>query len=287
MNSSILVDIRDRLESLSRSERAVGEWLLANSRQAIDLSLGEVAAAVSVSDPTVIRFCRSMGLRGFRDLRTELITALQQPESYFHAGVTSADSPADASIKVLESSIQALVELRSSISRMPFDEALAALGEARQIVFVGLGASGLVARDACHKFFRLGIPCTTALDTPTIIQQASIAEGHDVFIAISHTGQWSDLVQGMKLARDRGAMVIAVTDRNSRLADVASVTFHCHPREDTNIYTPMSSRLAQLTVLDALQVSLAIHAGEEAEQKLKQTKEALTSNIKRGWNDIS
>lgn len=281
MNSSILEEIRNTLTALSRSERLVGEWLLANSRQAVDLSINEVAAASGVSDPTVIRFCRSLGLSGFRELKTNLIAALQQPQSYLHHDVSGQDSPGDAALKVLENAIQTLVELRASIPRMPFDAATACLTEARQIIFVGLGASGCVARDACHKFFRLGIPCTTALDAQTILQHAAIAGPEDVFIAMSHTGKWPDLVKGMQLAGTRGARIMAITDRQSPLGLIADLTFDCHPPEDTNIFTPMSSRLAQLTLLDALQVSLAIALGNDAETNLRLSKAALTQSIDR------
>lgn len=281
MNSSILTDIRNQVDKLSKSERMVAEWLLANGRRAVDQSIGEVAEAAGVSEPTVIRFCRSIGLSGFRELRTHLIAAQQKPQSYLHNDVSRDDAAEDAAMKVLESSIYALVELRESLSQMPFESAVQSLRGARLITFVGFGASGFVARDANHKFFRLGVPCTTALDPQTVLQHAAVAEAADVYIAISHTGNWPDLVRGMNLARQRGATVLAVTDKSSDLALAANLTFHCHPPEDTNIFTPMSSRLAQLTVLDALQVCFAISLGEAAEDNLRLTKDALVSNLKR------
>ena len=85
----------------------------------------------------------------------------------------------------------------------------------------------------------------------------------------------------MQLAQKRGATVIAVTDQSSDLAQTADLTFHCHPPEDTNTFTPMSSRLAQLTVLDAIQVCLAISLGEVAEENLRLTKDALISHLNR------
>lgn len=267
--------IERHLESLSKSERRVGEWILANAARAVDASIAEVANSAGVSEPTVVRFCRSMGVSGFRELRTHLIAAQQRPESYLHHNVNVTDDAGHAATKVLESSIHALVNLRSLISGMPFDAAASAMMAARQLVFVGLGASGHVASDACHKFFRLGTPCTTALDSPTILQQSFIAKAGDVFIAVSHTGQWPELIEGMKYARAGGAQVIALTDPNSPLAAEASLVFNCYPSEDSNVFTPMSSRLTQLTLLDALQVALALKMGVAAQENLKLTKLAL------------
>ena len=281
MNSNILTDIRNQADKLSKSERMVAEWLLANGRRAVDQSIGEVAEAAGVSEPTVIRFCRSIGLSGFRQLRTHLIAAQQKPQSYLHNDVSRDDVAEDAAMKVLENSIHALVELRESLSQMPFETAVQCLRDARLITFVGLGASGCVARDANHKFFRLGVPCTATLDSQTILQHAAVATTADVYIAISHTGNWPELIKGMQLAQKRGATVIAVTDQSSDLAQTADLTFHCHPPEDTNTFTPMSSRLAQLTVLDAIQVCLAISLGEVAEENLRLTNDALISHLNR------
>ena len=77
MNSAILDDITRSLPDLSKSERKVAEWLLANARRAIDATINDVAFGADVSEPTVIRLCRSMGLAGFRELKTHLIAALQ------------------------------------------------------------------------------------------------------------------------------------------------------------------------------------------------------------------
>ena len=267
--------IERQLPSLSQSERRVGEWIIANIGRAIDAPIMDVADAAGVSEPTVIRFCRSMGVSGFRELRTHLIAAQQRPESYLHHDVNATDDAANAAMKVLESSIHALVGLRGLISSMPFETAVSVMAEARQLVFVGLGASGHVARDACHKFFRLGIPCTTALDSPTILQQSAIARSDDVYIVMSHSGEWPELIAGMKLARAGGASVLALTDPQSLLAEQASLVFDCHPAEDTNVFTPMSSRLTQLTLLDALQVALALKMGTTAEENLRLTRRSL------------
>ncbi|MFT6010296.1 MAG: RpiR family carbohydrate utilization transcriptional regulator [Candidatus Azotimanducaceae bacterium] len=275
MQHSMIQRIERKLDSLSKSERRVGEWIIANIGRAIDASIMELAGAAEVSEPTVVRFCRSMGVSGFRELRTHLIAAQQRPESYLHHDVSADDAAGDAAMKVLESSIHALVGLRGLISGMPFETAVSAMMAARQLVFVGLGASGHVARDACHKFFRLGMPCSTALDSPTILQKSAIAGADDVYITMSHTGQWPELIEAMKLARVGGATVIALTDPHSPLADQASLVFDCHPAEDTNVFTPMSSRLTQLTLLDALQVALALKMGTAAEENLRLTKLAL------------
>jgi len=277
MNHAFLEQLQTRQTSLSRSEARVGNWILANPTEAVDASVQKVAAQAEVSEPTVIRFCRSMGLGGFRELKTQLIASLQKSESYLHHDVSDADSAGSAAVKVLESSISALVDLRREIFAMPFEPAVEAMEGARQIVFTGFGASAHVAEDTRHKFFRLGIPCVAVTDPPTLLQQAAVTSADDVWVVISHTGAWPALIEGAEIAVARGATLLAVTDPGSALARLATILLPCHANEDTNIYTPMSSRLAQLTLLDALQVSVALQMGGEAEENLRSTKAALTA----------
>ena len=275
MTAYILDRIERQLDTLSRSEADVGRWVLEHPRQVIDQSIGELAVAAGVSEPTIIRFSRSVGVSGFRELKTRLIANLQRPESYLHHDVDAQDSAIDAAGKVLERSIWALVELREQIPKQPIEAAVEAMAAARQLVFSGLGASGIVAEDACHKFFRLGIPCSSAVDSQTILQRAAIAGAGDVHVAISHTGQWPDLVRAMALARRHGATVIALTDPQAPLAEQASLVIECHAPEDTNLFTPMCSRLAQLALLDVLQVALALARGEAAQAALRRSKDVL------------
>ena len=149
------------------------------------------------------------------------------------------------------------------------------MAAARQIAFAGLGASGHVARDACHKFFRLGVPCSSLLDTPMILQFASIAEPDDVLVLLSHTGRWPEFARAANLASSRDATVIAITNPQSDLAREATLLFPCQLIEDTSVYTPMSSRLAQLALLDAVHVALALESGEQAADRLRKSKDAL------------
>jgi RpiR family carbohydrate utilization transcriptional regulator len=271
----MLSRIEQQATSLSRAERRVADWILAHPRQAADATLAEVAQACGASEPTVIRFCRSVGLNGFRELTIRLTEALSRPVSYVHRDVSADDASADAVTKVLDAAISSLMDMRAQLLAYPIDDAAAALCRAGQITFIGLGASGHVATDACHKFFRLGTPCNAHTDTPSILQAAAIAGPDDVLIVVSHLGGWAELDRAAAAARDNGATVIALTNPSSRLARIANLVFGWDPHEDTSVYTPMSSRLAQLALLDALYVAFALSLGEVAAEKLRRSKDAL------------
>jgi RpiR family carbohydrate utilization transcriptional regulator len=269
----------DRLEQLrpqlSPAERRVAEWILANPREVLTSNLAELANRAGTSEPTVLRLSRRAGAAGYSDLKLRLAQAVSRPSTYLHRDVAPGDSLGDAVMKVMDRSAQALLSLRERIAAYPFAEAVPLMTGARQWIFCGLGASGSVAQDACHKYFRLGVPSVSWTDTPTIVQAASLAGPGDVLLAISHTGRWPSLAQALAHARDRGATVLAFTQAESPMADASTLCFPHEIDEDTSVYTPMSSRLAQLALLDALQVAVALALGETAGRNLEASKRAL------------
>ena len=268
--------IERELPLLSKTGRKVAAWVLAHPRIAADSTLAEVARATGVSEPSVIRFCRRVGLDGFRDLTLRLTEALSRPASYVHRDVDAGDSLPEAVGKVLDASIRTLVDTRANVGEFPIEQIVDQLGESRQIVFQGLGASGHVATDACHKFFRLGIPCSSLTDAPSMLQCAAIAGPGDVIVIVSAAGTWPDTARAAQSAAANGATVIALTAPGSGLADAATIVLPIRPTEDTSVYTPMSSRLAHLAVLDAILVSLALSLGPAASERLRISKNAIS-----------
>jgi len=271
----MLVQIEDLVPELSRAEQRVARWILKHPKKASRGTLAEIARDCGVSEPTVIRFCRHVGTGGFREFAMRLTEHLSRPVSNVHNDVNADDTASDAVIKVMDASIRSLIEMRSTMSSLPVEAAVAAMATARQIGFIGLGASGHVAADACQKFFRLGIPCMALTNTPDILQYSGVAERDDVLIIISHGGRWAELARAAESAGARGATVIALTDQGSRLASVAALIFPCEGIEDPSVYTPMSSRLAHLALLDALQVALALAMGDRAVERLRRSRAAL------------
>lgn len=275
----MLTRIERQMPRLTNAEQSVARWVLAHPRQAVDATLAEVARACGVSEPTVIRFCRHVGLDGFREFSRRLAETLSRPVSYVHRDVGADDKIPDAVAKVLDASIQALVDAREQLATMPLETAVLKLLKSRQLVFAGLGASGIVAEDACHKFFRLGIPCSAMTSSPNILQFAAIAARDDTLLFVSALGAAGDTVAAARLAAERGACVIALTDPLSALAATANIVLGSDSREDTGLYTPMSSRLAHLAILDALHVSLALSLGEAATERLKASKAAISGGF--------
>jgi len=271
----MLARIQQNLQSLSTAERRVADWVLRNPHRVVALPLARIAAATGVSEPTVVRFCRSVGSKGFSDFKVRVAQALASGDTPVHADVRPGDDANDILAKVMGFSIRELSALRRSLDAARIEEAVAALVRAQRIDFYGVGASGFVVADAQNKFFRLGVPCTAYSDAPTMQQAAAVTDDRAAVVAVSKTGASTPGIQACRRAAANGARVIAITSPLSPLATAAHTAILLDVREDTGVYTPMSSRLAQLAVLDVIQVALALALGARGIDMLQRSKEAL------------
>lgn len=275
---SRILNISDQLPP---AEARVANWLLEHARRPGRLRLADVARGAGVSEPTVVRFCRRAGASGFSDLKLQLARDVATRPEHLHAEVTDLD-PADVvADKVLGASIRALERVRQSVDAEALSGAAVAINGARRILFMGFGASAAVALDAHNKFFRLGLPCAAYCDAPSVRQAAAVSDSDSVLVAISKAGESTALVDALVSGRRRRATTIAVTAPASSLARLADHLLLVDVDEDTTLYTPMSSRIAQLAVLDALQLVTAIRGGETALANLEASKQALARTADR------
>lgn len=267
--------IRQKQGQLSAAEQRVAEWVVEQPHTVVRAALATVAKKSGASEPTVIRFCRSLGCSGFRDFKVRLAQDLASNQNYIHHDVETGDRAPEIIAKIAERTMHVLADTRDNLSDVAVDAAADAMQRARQIQFLGIGASGIVARDAQHKFFRLGVPCVAHADGPTILQAASIADAADCFVAISNSGQSPEIVQACAAVAAGPAHLVTITAPGSPLSRIANIAVDVDTHEDGNVYTPTNSRLAHLLVLDILQVSVALRLGGDARENLKKTNQVL------------
>ncbi|AJC66218.1 MULTISPECIES: MurR/RpiR family transcriptional regulator [Dickeya] len=272
---NMLEKIQSHLELLSKSERKVAEVILASPQTAIHSSIATLAGMAEVSEPTVNRFCRRLDTKGFPDFKLHLAQSLANGTPYVNRNVEEDDSVESYTSKIFESTMAALEQVKSSLDIQAINRAVDLLTQARKISFFGFGASAAVAHDAMNKFFRFNIPVVYFDDL--VMQRMSCmnsGEG-DVVVLISHTGRTKSLVEVARLARENDATVIAITSEGSPLSREASLVLQVDVPEDTDVYMPMVSRIAQLTLIDVLATGFTLRRGAKFRDNLKRVKEAL------------
>jgi RpiR family transcriptional regulator, carbohydrate utilization regulator len=273
----LLSQVEAMREQLRPSERKLADYVLEAPREVLDLSMTDFAARAGVSQPTIARFCQALGFSGFREFKIRLAQGVAADVPTVYRDVRSDEPPAGVAAKVLDRTIGALIQVRNSLSSDSVAAAIDLLSAARRIEFYGAGGSGIAALDMQHKFFRLGVPSVAYADPHTYTTSAALLREGDVVVAISNTGRTKDILDACKSALNGGAKVIAITHGNSPLARLASVGLFANVDEDTDIFSPMTSRVSHLAIGDILAVGLALARGPELAEKLAEAKDVLES----------
>ncbi|KQV49318.1 RpiR family transcriptional regulator [Pelomonas sp. Root1217] len=262
--SAILGQIRRARSELSPAELRVADLVLAQPRSVLNDPIAEIARAAGVSQPTVIRFCRSLGCEGLSDFKLRLASGLTGTVPVTHTQVNTNDSMLELGAKVLGNTASAILQVRSHLNRDTIDRAIDMLLSAHRIEFFALGHYGVVAQDAQFKFLRFGMPCGAYTDPRLQLLAADVLREGDVAVVISSGGRLPELLSVVEKAQERGAKVVAITASQSPLAKKADVTLIVDHIEDIATHLPMVSRILHLLVIDILAVGVAMRRSPDS-----------------------
>ena len=230
-----------------------------------------------VSEPTVVRFCRAIGCKGFQDFKLSLAQQLAASPSFGQIAVKDSDSTKELSQKVFDSTVDSLLKVRDNLNLKNIDRAIRKLNEAKRVEFYGFGASAAVAADAQHKFFRLRINSVCYSDPHLQNMSASSLGKDDVVIAISQSGKTQALIDSIKLVQKQGGTVIGIAPSFSPVANQSDIPLEIDAEEEFQIFTPLSSRIAQLTIIDTLTIGVAQKKGDDLRDHIRRLQIGLRS----------
>ncbi|MFZ9432836.1 MAG: MurR/RpiR family transcriptional regulator, partial [Burkholderiaceae bacterium] len=226
---------------------------------------------------------RSVGYDGLADFKLKLAGTVNEGVPFIHRAVDEDDKPHDIVVKVIDNAVSALLRYRNEAADHAFETAMEALTEAcrqkRRIDFYGVGNSGIVAQDAQHKFFRLGVAATAICDGHVQVMSATMLGPGDCAVVISNSGRSRDLLDAEEIAHRKGATTLLITASASPLAHVANghsrVLLAADHPEDHDRYSPMVSRILHLMIIDILTTGVALRLGPELRGPLQEIKRNL------------
>jgi RpiR family carbohydrate utilization transcriptional regulator len=274
--------IKASLPSLAPAEQRVAQLVLADPRSFAGQPVSELARRAQVSKPTVVRFCRSMGYDGLSDFKLKLAGTVSEGVPFIHRSVDVDDKVGDVLVKVIDNTVAAFLKYRNDASTHSIEKAVDALmstyRKRGRIEFFGAGNSGIVAQDAQHKFFRLGINAVAYSDGHMQVMSASLLGPGDSLVIVSNSGRTRDLMDAADIARKHGATVITITASGSPLATAGHIHLAADHPEGYDRYSPMTSRLMHLMIIDVLATCLALRiGGHRLQPMLKEMKNNLRS----------
>lgn len=268
-----LLDIRVKYGTLSKSERKIADFLLDGDGGEMPIYITDFARRCGTSEATVVRFAKRLGFEGFQQLK---IAMAQQTENRpINADITFDDSAADVFAKICDDVYCSLEKTKKALDGNQLQRACDAIASAGEVLIFGLGNSASVAADAAHKLFRLGIKAHAYTDNHMQAIAAAHACDKSAAIGISHSGASQDIVSALRLAKENGAVTIALTHLGkSPIGKVSDIILSTVSDETNYRVLGLSSRIAQLTIVDAIYSYLVCHMPDAA-RSIAVTEDAL------------
>jgi DNA-binding MurR/RpiR family transcriptional regulator len=272
----LLRRMHDALPTLSGAQRKVVDAMLQDPATAAAATVEQLAAAADVSMPTIVRTCRSFGFDSVRDFMLALAQDLAVSGSHLHRSVADDDSASDVAGKIIQAAVASLSELGRRIDTDMIDRVASALAVAPRIDCYSVGAaSTFMANELQSRLFRLGRPANAIFDAHQQLVSASTLGPGGVAFVISHVGSMPYTLEAARFARSQGATVVALTQPDAPLAQVADMLLAVSVPPDAVMRVGTEAYLAHLVVIEILMVRLAQQLGPRAAHGLQQFKQLL------------
>jgi DNA-binding MurR/RpiR family transcriptional regulator len=267
------VAIRD---SLPAAAQQAADHILRNPEEIVRQSVTEAAEAAHVSEGTVVRLCKQLGVKGFQDLKVSLAQELIEPVKFIHEDVQSGDGILTVVQKVFRSDIQALEDTLKAIDPIAMQQAVDIILQAARVEFYGIGSSGPIAIDAYYRLLRIGLNCAVTTDSHMQAINATMTNQKTAVVTISHSGSTIETVDATRLAKEAGAKTICITSYGkSPIQAYADVVLYTLATETMFRTDAMTSRIAELTIVDALYVCVALANVERSLENISRSTETL------------
>jgi len=279
-----LAAIRERLAaaqpSLSPTHRRIAGYILANAADVVHMSVTEVAERTGASEGSVVGLCQHLGASGFQHLKIALAQGLVQPVQFIHEDLAEGDGIATVIEKIFASGLRALHDTQRVLDVAAMAEAVRLIDKARRVEIYGIGSAAPIAEDAYNRLLRIGVDCRLAVDSHIQAISASLTGPQVAVLTVSHSGSTVETVTATRLAKECGARTICITNfGKSPLQRYADVVLHTMANETRFRTEAMTSRIAQLGIVDALIAGIALARRDLAVDRLRRTFEVLS--IKR------
>lgn len=272
------IRIHGTYPSLRAAEQRVADFILKHPEELIHLTVTELAEKTQTSESTVVRLCQKIGYKGYQEFKIMLARDLVGPTETVYEEIVSTDDIPTLKQKVFAANAQALKDTMEVLQNDELERAVKALASAHRIEICGIGGSAPMALDAYHKFMRLGLLCVAVNDADIMAMSSSLLGPDDVVLGISHTGGSRDVCDALENAQAAGATTICITHRaTSPITKVADIKLFTAAKETVFGSDAMSSRIAQLSIVDTLYAGIANADYEKSLINVQKTRQASAS----------
>jgi len=254
-----LARLKAAADTLPPTARRIAQAIIDASEAVPTMSLADLAHRALASEGSVVQLCQQIGLSGFQELKIALARETAGPRQILHEDIVEGDDVEAAVVKIIDSDILALEETRKVLDTRAIARAVDLIVAAKRVEIYGIGTAAPIAMDAAYRLLRLGVPVSPVTDSHVQAVSAGLSGPGVVTITITHSGRTIETLTATRLAKEAGANTIVVTNYGkSPILEFAEVTLFTAARETRYRMEAMSSRIAQLAVVDVLYACVAL-----------------------------
>ncbi len=266
-----ILKLQELMDTFSPAEQRVAAYFLRHRTQLMGTPIDEVAKSCQTSKTTVVRLCKLNGYRGFKEFCMALSAnlAVKKENPLIYTDVQAGSDLAHIMEDTTRRNIGGLQSTMQVLSYAELNKAVQTIHQAKRVDFYGMGISALVALDAQHKFLRINKVSLTSQDPHVqVVCASSLAQG-DVAVFFSYSGQTSDTLATLQVAKQGGATTISVTKyAPNPLSERCDIQLHVSCPEVAVRTGATSSRIAMLHIVDLLFSAVIPQEYEEAKTVL-------------------
>lgn len=275
--SAVLSRIGTLGPSLGPVGQRIAEFIMKHPKEVVHMSVSEVAERTASSEGSVVGFCKNLGATGFQQIKIALAQEVVQPVQFIHEDLEPDDTVDTTIRKIFQSNIQTLRDTQSALDVASMEKAVSLIRAAKRIEIYGIGSAATIAEDAHFRMLRIGLDVKVVVDSHVQAISASLTGPEVVVLTVSHSGSSHETVLATRLAKEAGAATICITNLGkSPLQEFADVLLYTMARETSFRTEAMTSRIAQLAIIDALIACLALSDYEKSIRTLRQTFDVLS-----------
>jgi len=276
--NTLLVNIRKKYPALTEVLKKIADYILNNHEEATYLSISDLARKIEVSESMITKFTRLLGFNGFQEFKISLArTSSQSKTDEIIFGEISLDEDVKSICKkIYHNNIDALMDSLSILDYDDVERAAEIILTARKVDLYGSGSSSVATLNAWMRFYRLGIMCFSYRDSHSQGVSASLLQECDVAIGVSNSGMSADIVKALEIAKQCGASTICITNYdNTPITQYADIKLFTATRDSTDFCESLHSRIAELSLIDALYMTIASKMKSTALDNLKASSKAI------------
>jgi DNA-binding MurR/RpiR family transcriptional regulator len=278
-NNSLLL-ISSLYSSMRKSEQKVADFVLKEPGEVVYSTITDLAMKVGVGETSVIRFCRTLGFKGYQEFKLAIAQDLATPVEQIHGQIEEGDDVKTIAQKLASLNTRMLQDTTSLMNEQGLQQVADAIIKARKVYFFGVGSSGITAADAKYRFMRLGFNVEAVADAHIMAMNASLTGPGDAVVGISSSGSTKDLVEAVRIAKDNGAYIICLTNHSrSPITQYADTVLLTTSRETPLQGGAFTSKLAQIHVLDILSTVIALQQKEHTYKALEKTAKSVLDKL--------